>query len=728
MSVNIPPINRPGSPLPGKNNIPGSPVVNEPQPLRPNTPGTNFPNNPSSRPNTPGPVAIVNTSRRSATKYLEDERKEDASLQLLKHDAQEIYKRRGPLCDSEGFYQHTGECWNDALQQIFCNADGIKEIIQSTYVHWNFDTDHHTQMPDWMFVPTYFRTPEGISDFAANNRIYIDELKKWFNLYLRESQKRFLRHYLLETKRRNVKQEICKIEGAELGDIAREKLMAISRDPAFRKGGVQAQQSAIYGKVTNLQMAQYSSNFSANKMVKPTRETYIKEGLAGGSDTDEDYIIDLYNNLFFRGQLKVTDMTLSLLRYQVLDIPAFKTFLDSVTGIYFAISKSITHKNGKRKGSGHGLAFYECGKQELFYEDNYGIFPFPWRKYILKFVELTKENLEPRMEFTQFHVVNKELKLFFHTSFYPVLSYTDKEGTYHTLLILDEDIVETNNGTQTKFTFKTELEGNTVKLDYNAEDVYRFRRFVFLQPVPGTVVGNVGFEINAYSRIGVHPIFRAILEKDVEAALEAIEIEKVIPDLKMRKEGKEDLPVLHAAFFLLPGDEVVLKLIEKGYNIKAKYDGDTVLDEALYRGRVTLVKALIQKDSSLLEEKNEFGRTPLSMAVDEDARIELTKFLMDKGANIETQSTLGRTPLYYAAREGAFETVKLLCAKGANPTVVDKGNPEQNQPPMTPIEVAKTPELKEFLMNQCGKTGGRRRTRKANAKKRKQSKKKTRRS
>jgi ankyrin repeat protein len=705
MSVNIPPpANAPPVALPGKNNIPPpAPVANEPQPPRPNSPAANSPRNPSPVPNKPGSAVMAwkTFKERSATKYLEENASEEDELQSLKKQAQEVFQKRGPVCDSEGFYQHTGECWNDAIQQIFCNADGIKETMQYIYIHWVFNTDYHTQLLDWFFVPLLEKSPDRFPLFVEKNRFYLDEMKKWFTLYLRECQKRFLRHYLLETKRRNVTQEVCALHGPEMGHLARERIMAISRDPAFRKAGVQAEKSAIYGTVSNIRIAKVKAN-ATKELMKPSRETYVKESLSGGTTEDEDYLINLFNSLFFKGTLAVTDMNISYLRSQIVDIPAFITALNNTTGCLLGITK---YTSGKW-GGGHAMAFYQCGKQELFYEDNFGILPFEWRQFFIKFVELTKENLDPQIEFTDLHLVNKEEKIFFFTGFAPILSYTDKEGKFHTLLMLGGETLETNDGTQTKFTFKSELGGTQIKLDYNKDDTYRFSRAVFLTPAAGTFVSNVGFEHNVYARIGRSPIIRGILEKDLEATLEAIELERVIPDLKLRREGNEDIPIIHLAFFSLP--QVIPKLIEKGYDTKSVFNNHTVLERATLQEDPSILKFLIEREPSLLELKNEYGRTPLSLSSTDDELLNTTKYLVEAGADIETKSNLGRTPLFFAARAGVLETVQYLCSKGANPQAKDNGHPEEKQPPKTPIEIAKTAEIKEFLTNQCGKKGGRR--------------------
>jgi uncharacterized protein len=697
MSVNSPP-----APLPGKNNRPGSPDVNDPSAPRPNSP-----RNPSSRPNTPGPVVIVNGNalgKKSATKYLENVKQEDAYIQALQKQAFEAWKTKGPLCDSEGFYQHSGECWNDAIQQILCNADGVKEIVQSVYVYWTFDTEHYKGLPDWFFIPPHLRYPGVQETFLEENKEWIHELKKWMNLYFRESQKRFLRHYLLEAKRRTLKQELCAVEGPELGALAREKIRAISMNPEFRKGGVEAQQAAIFGKYTNIEKGLVSKNRAAFEF-KPTREEYVAKNLAGGSDTDDEYIFNIYNAAFFNNTLSITTLNKPDLKMASLDIPTFKTFLDSVTGIHFVISKYKVDKSGNIKKSAHALAFYQCGQQELFYEDNYGIFPFEWRHYIVKFVELIRENQEPTMEFTTLHLRNKAQGLFFYTSFCPVLTYTDsKDKKRHTLLFVGNTVLETNPDSKLTYTFQTELDGTHIKLEYDGEKVWNLDRFLCIQPVITHPIADSEFELNSLSRIQMSPILQEILHRNEEGALDAIDTEKVNPGLFYRKEGEGNIPVILLAMRLdLPN--VALKLIEKGYDIKAKaIDGNTALEQAIYYEYPEIVAALIRVDPSLLSYRNKHGGDPVSMASFDDDMLPSTKILVDAGAPIDSRTDLGRTPLFFASREGAIETVKYLCSKGANPLTKDTG-----VPPQTPIDVAKTAEIKEILMKQCGKTGGRRR-------------------
>lgn len=110
--------------------------------------------------------------------------------------ARTLFRERGVICDSEGFYQHTGECWSDALQMIFLFSDGIKEYTQ----------------------PYLFKT-----DIAEG--------------YLKFTQTRFARHFLSEVTRRS---------------CPPKNTLTISKRPNARASGKNAISIAAAGKRQNL--------------------------------------------------------------------------------------------------------------------------------------------------------------------------------------------------------------------------------------------------------------------------------------------------------------------------------------------------------------------------------------------------------------------------------------------------------------------------------------------
>lgn len=90
---------------------------------------------------------------------------------------------------------------------------------------------------------------------------------------------------------------------------------------------------------------------------------------------------------------------------------------------------------------------------------------------------------------------------------------------------------------------------------------------------------------------------------------------------------------------------------------------------AVGAGNLEKVKILLDADNNSINAMNEYGQTPLVLAVIE-GRNDMVQLLLDRGANIETKdSRFGVTPLFWAINT---ETIKLLLDKGANIEAKDK--------------------------------------------------------
>jgi ankyrin repeat protein len=97
------------------------------------------------------------------------------------------------------------------------------------------------------------------------------------------------------------------------------------------------------------------------------------------------------------------------------------------------------------------------------------------------------------------------------------------------------------------------------------------------------------------------------------------------------------------------------------------------IHKAVYAGDMNKVRQLIEADTSLLESKDKDGKTPLNIACfmirNGFAREpEIAKFLINRGANVNSKSNDGFTPLYGACTGSGpdFDLVKQLIAKGAD--------------------------------------------------------------
>ena len=150
------------------------------------------------------------------------------------------------------------------------------------------------------------------------------------------------------------------------------------------------------------------------------------------------------------------------------------------------------------------------------------------------------------------------------------------------------------------------------------------------------------------------------------------------------KDHRDWTPLMHAVFSPV---EVVKALIKKGANIHAKNDqGETALQIALDHNRHEIVNVLeeqAQLNKKLIEASrkgdlkalkellnqganpnatsSKYGVTPLMLA----DTTEVTKFLLDHGADIEAKDQKDQTPLMHAVLS-PVEVVKALIKKGAN--------------------------------------------------------------
>ncbi|MCC6698912.1 MAG: ankyrin repeat domain-containing protein [Candidatus Hydrogenedentes bacterium] len=98
----------------------------------------------------------------------------------------------------------------------------------------------------------------------------------------------------------------------------------------------------------------------------------------------------------------------------------------------------------------------------------------------------------------------------------------------------------------------------------------------------------------------------------------------------------------------------------------APQEQESVLFTAIAAGDLATVQAEISRDASLLNQtEGGFVQTPLHKAV-RAKQLEIIRFLIESGAEINTMDALGRTPLSAAMDEEAGdEIIKLLQDNGA---------------------------------------------------------------
>lgn len=92
------------------------------------------------------------------------------------------------------------------------------------------------------------------------------------------------------------------------------------------------------------------------------------------------------------------------------------------------------------------------------------------------------------------------------------------------------------------------------------------------------------------------------------------------------------------------------------------------IHEAAKNGNLEKVKALLEDNPELLNEKDSQGFTPLHSAVT-NGRIHIIRFLIEKGADIEIKNNNGLSPLFTALDRGRDPAAHLLIEKGADVNV-----------------------------------------------------------
>lgn len=138
--------------------------------------------------------------------------------------------------------------------------------------------------------------------------------------------------------------------------------------------------------------------------------------------------------------------------------------------------------------------------------------------------------------------------------------------------------------------------------------------------------------------------------------------------------------------------DMVKFLLENGANINQITEGDPIIHEAVRSGNAEIVDLLVRYGADI-NATDSLGQTALHESSSEDEWLDVTKYLVNKGVNIDALDGFNSTPLNASALHGCFETAKFLVLSGASLTIRDaKGR--------KPAEMAQNcnyPELAKWL-------------------------------
>jgi len=111
--------------------------------------------------------------------------------------------------------------------------------------------------------------------------------------------------------------------------------------------------------------------------------------------------------------------------------------------------------------------------------------------------------------------------------------------------------------------------------------------------------------------------------------------------------------------------EEVQDLIKRGAHVNYYQNGTTPLIEASKKGRISVVKALLENNADPTAETYS-GRGPLFCA-SENGHEKVVEALLEYISNPDLQNTWGESPLFYAAEKGHEQVVKTLLKNEADP-------------------------------------------------------------
>ncbi len=331
----------------------------------------------------------------------------------------------GTLCDSLGFFQHYGECWNDAVQMAVLYTDGLKELTQPFF-----------------YFPTITREYiESIPQFKYESDIIIDLAL----VYLNSLQRRFRRHYNLEVQRRAKIQNLSQINDLITADIKcspeimKEKQSVLdtikmltelkNRLPYIDKSIYEPyiQQIATYNKTVNIikpyintkirhdilktleesgksyqemntlqgavsGMYLSKTNHLQNNMAIHTIKSKYKTRTGGNQIHMLEYLlplcgisindnsktsISLYNTILNNKITEENKFYLSIFVMEKINVITPSIISNHI----HKTTNAILVSNQQSMFEGHVNLFYQCGNKQYFYEDNTGPIPFQWKQF-----------------------------------------------------------------------------------------------------------------------------------------------------------------------------------------------------------------------------------------------------------------------------------------------------------------------------------------------------------
>jgi tetratricopeptide (TPR) repeat protein len=152
-------------------------------------------------------------------------------------------------------------------------------------------------------------------------------------------------------------------------------------------------------------------------------------------------------------------------------------------------------------------------------------------------------------------------------------------------------------------------------------------------------------------------------------------------ELRDAGEARSHLERALSLFRNIPGSEIDCALCNAHMGSLSSEMGDyeeaekyfahvlTLFEEAIRTNDITTVEIITDRIAGV-SSRNRKGRTPLHIAAYHGA-VEVTGFLLSRGAPLDARDRIGNTPLHLAAHQGNLTVAKMLISLGASVDVRD---------------------------------------------------------
>ncbi len=94
------------------------------------------------------------------------------------------------------------------------------------------------------------------------------------------------------------------------------------------------------------------------------------------------------------------------------------------------------------------------------------------------------------------------------------------------------------------------------------------------------------------------------------------------------------------------------------------------LHDSAHAGNLSKVKDFIEVQKVPVDQKGYYGETALGEAAS-DGQLEVAKYLLSKGANVNARNESGETPLFQASIQGHLDVITALLDAGADPNATE---------------------------------------------------------